>query len=117
MEMNIRIKGLPGAAKLRRIAAEKLDVALARYAHAIQEANIRLDDINGPARGGVDKLCRVVLKLKDSSVVVVEELGTDIAQAIQRVADRLQQGVSRQLDRLVNAGQDGMAPRLTGSAA
>ncbi len=54
MQMKIQIKGLPRATKLRRIAAHKIDGALARYAHAIQEASVRLDDINGPNRGGVD---------------------------------------------------------------
>jgi len=46
MQMKIQIKGLPRAATLRRIAAHKIDGALARYAHAIQEASVRLDDIN-----------------------------------------------------------------------
>jgi hypothetical protein len=116
MQMKIQIKGLPGAAKLRRLAAHKIDVALARYAHAVEEASVRLDDINGPDRGGVDKLCRVVLRMKDSSVLVIEELGTDIAQVIERVADRLHQSVARQLARIIGIDRNALRPRLAASA-
>ncbi len=112
MQIKIQIKGLPRATKLRRIAAHKIDGALARYAHAIQEASVRLDDINGPDRGGVDKLCRVVLRMKDSSVLVIEELGADIAQVIERVADRLHQSVARQLSRIVGIDRNGIRPHL-----
>lgn len=112
MQMKIQIKGLPSATTLRRIAAHKIDSALSRYAHAIQEASVRLDDINGPNRGGVDKLCRVVLRMKDSSVLVIEELGADIAQVIERVADRLHQSVARQLSRIVGIDRNGIRPRL-----
>jgi hypothetical protein len=116
MQMKIQIKGLPRAAKLRRLAAHKIDVALARYAHAVEGASVRLDDINGPDRGGVDKLCRVVLRMKDSSVLVIEELGTDIAQVIERVADRLHQSVARQLARIIGIDRNGLRPRLAASA-
>jgi len=116
MEMKIQIKGLPRAAKLRQVAIYKLDAALARYAHVIDAASVRLDDINGPDRGGVDKLCRVVLRMKDSSVLVIEELGADIAQVIERVAERLRQSVARQLSRIVGIDRNGLRPRLTAAA-
>ncbi|MBK6401755.1 MAG: hypothetical protein IPP18_14280 [Rhodocyclaceae bacterium] len=117
MQIKIQIKGLPRAAKLRRLAAHKIDLALARYAHAIQEASIRLDDINGPDRGGVDKLCCVVLRMKDNSILVIEELGSDIAQVIGRVADRLHQSVARQLSRIIGVDRNGIRPSLAASAA
>lgn len=100
MQVQVQVKGLPGAARLRRYATERLTAALARVAHAVHDASMRLDDINGPDRGGVDKLCRVVLKLSDKSVLVVEELGSDIGRVIDRVADRLQQNVAQHLARL-----------------
>lgn len=117
MQMNIQIKGLPRASKLRRVVTHKVDAALARYSHAIQEASVRLDDINGPDRGGVDKLCRVVLRMKDSSVLVIEELGTDIVQVIERVADRLRQNLARQLSRLSGIDPNGSQPHLAATAA
>jgi ribosome-associated translation inhibitor RaiA len=98
MRVQIQVIGL-GAAKLRRFAAQKLDVALACFPDGIEAASVRLRDINGADRGGVDKLCRVVLTLKGDAVLVIEELGSNILQAIERAAERLRQRVSRQLSR------------------
>ena len=108
MRIQIQIKGLPGSSKLRRFTAHKLDTALSRFSHGIDEATIQLRDINGADRGGVDKLCRVVLTMKNNSVVVIEELASNIVQAIERAADRLHQNVSRQLSKVVRVDRSGM---------
>ena len=112
MRVQIQVIGLQGAAKLRRFAAQKLDVALACFPDGIEAASVRLRDINGADRGGVDKLCRVVLTLKGNAVVVVEELGSNILQAIERAAERLRQRVSRQLSRVVKIDCSGMPPDM-----
>lgn len=91
MDLRVQVAGLTKAAQLRRFAASKFEAALARFSHSIQEANVRLNDINGPDRGGVDKLCRLVLRFKDNSIVVIEELGSDGHQVIDQVVDRLRQ--------------------------
>lgn len=108
MQVQIQVKGLPGSSKLRRFASHKLNIALSRFAHVIQDATMRLADINGPDRGGVDKLCRVVLTMKNDTVVVIEDLGTDIAQVIDRVTDRLLKSISRHLSRLAEIDRDGL---------
>ena len=69
---------------------------------------MRLHDINGPERGGVDKLCRVVLRLKDNSVLVIEDLGVNMVEVIDRVADRLHHTVARQLSRLTRVERAGI---------
>ncbi|MFN6961398.1 MAG: HPF/RaiA family ribosome-associated protein [Rhodocyclaceae bacterium] len=79
--------------------ARRIDAALGRFGHTIQEASVRLCDINGPERGGVDKLCRVVLRFRDDSILVIEELGSEVSRVIDRAADRLHQSVSRQVCR------------------
>ena len=99
MRVQIQVIGLPGSSKLRRFAAQKLDVALACFSDGIEAASVRLRDINGADRGGVDKLCRVVLTLRGDAVLVIEELGSNILQAIERAAERLRLRVSRQLSR------------------
>lgn len=112
MQMSIQITGLPRAASLRRAAAHKIDAALARYAHSVRDASVRLGDINGPNRGGADKLCRVVLRMTDGSVVVIEELGANVAQVIERVADRLRQSVARHMARITGVDRNGIRPDL-----
>ena len=101
MRVHIQVVGLPGAAQLRRFATQKLDVALSCFADRIEGASVRLLDINGADRGGVDKLCRIALTLKGHSAVVIEELGSNIQRSIERAAERLRQRVSRQLARVV----------------
>lgn len=108
MHVQIQVKGLTKAMQLRRFAARKLEVALAQFSHSIQEAHVRLNDINGPDRGGVDKLCRVVLRFKDNSIMVIEELGSEISQVIDRVVDRLHQSVSRQMSRVASINRQGI---------
>lgn len=109
MRVQIQVIGLQGSAKLRRFAAQKLDVALACFSDGIEAASVRLRDINGADRGGVDKLCRVVITLKGNAVVVIEELGSNILQAIERAAERLRLRVSRQLLRGVKIDHSNIA--------
>jgi ribosome-associated translation inhibitor RaiA len=108
MQMQIHVKGLVRASRLRVVAANKLNVTLARFSHAVQEVTMRMHDINGPERGGADKLCRVVLRLKDNSVLVIEDLGVNMMEVIDRVADRLHHTVARQLSRLARVERAGI---------
>ena len=101
MRVQIQVIGLPGSSKLRRFAAQKLDVALSCFSDGIEAASVRLRDINGADRGGVDKLCRIALTLKGHSAVVIEELGSNIQRSIERATERLHQRVSHQLARVV----------------
>ncbi|MDP2881619.1 MAG: HPF/RaiA family ribosome-associated protein [Azonexus sp.] len=101
MQIHVYVKGMVSASKLRTVASERLSNTLSRFSHIVQDVTIRMHDINGPDRGGVDKLCRVVLRLKGNSFVVIEELGVNMTEAINRVVDRLHHSVSKQLSRLV----------------
>jgi hypothetical protein len=108
MQIQVRVKGLLRASRLRVFAANKLNVALSRVSHVVQEATMRMHDINGPDRGGVDKVCRVVLRFKDNSVMVVEELGVNMMEVIDRLTDRLHHRVAKQLSRLAKIDRAGM---------
>ena len=108
MRVKVQIKGLPDSSKLRRFAAHKLQVALSRFSHGIQDATIQLKDINGADRSGADKLCRIVLTMKNSSFVIIEELASDIEQAVGRAVGRLRQNISRHLSRIVKIDRSGI---------
>lgn len=107
MQVQVRVKGLARASSLRTFATNKLKAALARFSPAVREVTVRLHDINGPNRGGVDQLCRVVLRLKDNSVLVIEDLGANMTEVVDRVTDRLHHTVSKRLSRLVKADRTG----------
>jgi hypothetical protein len=50
---------------------------------------VRLADLNGP-RGGVDKQCRIIVKLRPGEEVVVKDTASEVETAIDRCADRVQ---------------------------
>ena len=108
MQVHVQVKGLTSASRLRVFAANKMNVALSRFSHAVQDVTMRMHDINGPDRGGVDKLCRVVLRFKNNSVVVVEDLGANMMEVIDRVSDRLHHTVSNQLSHMAKIDRAGM---------
>lgn len=56
---------------------------------------------------GSSRLRRLVLRMKDSTIVV-EELGADIAKALNRAVERLHQSVSRQLAKLLTLDRVGV---------
>ena len=83
---------------LRRYADRSLKFALDRFSHAVRDVHVFLADSNGP-RGGVDKLCRVRVRLFPKGSVVIEDIKEDIISAIDSTAERLRRAVSRQVDR------------------
>lgn len=99
MHIQVKATGISGTARLRQVVTEKLNAALTEFAECIEAVSVVLRDINGPDRGGVDKLCRIVVNLKHQAVVVVETLGSDMEQAIACVAERLPLNIARQLAR------------------
>lgn len=107
MLVQVHVKGLARASRLRSFAAAKLNGTLARFSHAVREVSVRMHDVNGPHRGGIDKLCRVVLRLRDNSVLVVEELGINMTEVIDRTTDRLHHIVSKRASRLVEVERSG----------
>lgn len=94
MQIHIKTKGLPGSSILRRLASGKLHTCLLPFSGLIQDATLCFSDINGPLRGGIDKLCRLVLVLNNSSVIVIEELGSDFSRITDRVIERLARQLS-----------------------
>ena len=110
MEIQIKTSGLPAAKKLRAHASDRIGATLNRFGHIVQSVSVRLSDINGP-RGGADKLCRIVIQMKNRSVVM-EELGSDMRRVIDRLSDRVQYSVSRQMGKLVQVNRLVLAPQL-----
>ncbi len=77
----------------------RLAFALGRFADVIQSVVVRLEDANGP-RGGIDKSCRVRVKLTgQKNPVIAEVIDLEIRAAIDMAAERVGRAVARQLDR------------------
>ena len=91
-------------------AKARANASFARFGFNIKSIEIKVQDVNGP-RGGVDKACRVLVKLrklKDVAVTVNDEtLANAIPSAIFRAARSVGRVVNR---RVVRDGGRGTKP-------
>ena len=101
MRTDIRGYHLPISDALRIHIERPLHFALSRFGARILHVAVRLEDVNGP-RGGVDKLCRIVVALSGAGHVQVEVLDSESIRAVDRAADRIQGVVGREIDRQHN---------------
>ena len=101
--MHIDVNGNRGVIgeRLRDHIEERLESALSRLDGWVQKATVYLDDVNGP-RGGVCKLCRVVVTANGIQTVVVTEVGesvqASVSRAIRRAVSALKRRVKQRRD-------------------
>jgi ribosome-associated translation inhibitor RaiA len=79
-------------------AARRTLFAVSRFSPRIDLVAVRLADTNGP-RGGVDKECRIVVRLRPHGRLRVIERDASMHAAIARAADRLARAVAREIAR------------------
>lgn len=84
---------------LRAHLQYRLNFALWRFQDRIARVAVRLSDVNGP-RGGVDKVCRLRVRLHGMPDVVIEDTEADLYMAISRAADRAGRTMGRQMERV-----------------
>jgi ribosome-associated translation inhibitor RaiA len=82
----------------RDLVSRRLYFALGRFGQHIQTVTVRFADANGP-KGGLDKLCRIVVKLKGLGEVRKEVLAEDIEFALASAAESVGRSVARALER------------------
>ena len=77
-----------------------LHFALGRFGPAVYQVTVRVGDVNGP-RGGVDKRCQIVVKLRaaGSKPIVIEDEDETLYGAISHACDRAGRTVSRAIQR------------------
>lgn len=84
------------SADLRRLSEKRLQSAAAPFESHIRQIGIFLRDVNGP-RGGVDKRCTVIAKLRHGGSLEIEETCENFSEAIRRAARRLHSLLSRRI--------------------
>ncbi len=100
MQLCIHAKGIVLTDSIKRLAYDKILSALERLGNDVKKVSLYLVDINGPERGGADKLCRVVVRIHNQEVLIVEDKDTSVGAAIDRIGDRLSIAADRRIDRL-----------------
>lgn len=83
---------------LHDYVTRRLYFALGRFSPEIERVTTRMGDVNGP-RGGVDKQCRIEVKLRGLASVFSEACADDLEVAVGLAAERLGKGVTRALKR------------------
>lgn len=89
---------------LRGHILRRLQFALGRFRDRVARISVRLSDLNGP-RGGVDKVCRLQIRLHGMPDILIEDSEADQYMAISRAADRAGRTLGRRLRR-ARAGRD-----------
>ena len=106
MQIDIQSLGFPITGALADHARRRLQFVLTRRSDRIQRVVVRLGDENGP-RGGVDKFCRIQVRLFNAPAAVIEEVGSELYAVIDRATDRVGRVVVKHLDRLRSGRRHG----------
>jgi ribosomal subunit interface protein len=98
--MNVLVRGLNVSVteSLRLRMERRLDLALGRFAGHLASVQVRLSDTNDH-HTGLDGRCQISARLRGSTPVWIDEIGPDLATAIDVAADRLGQAVARRVQR------------------
>lgn len=94
MRLEIRQRGMKVTEELRVHIQERVELALSRFLRSIDRVWVYLRDVNGP-RGGLSKMCRIVVELPRRGRVVVTGMDSDVYAAITRTANRAKFAVRR----------------------
>jgi putative sigma-54 modulation protein len=76
----------------------RLRFALSRFAGRIEKIVVFLHDHNGP-KGGVDKVCRVLVKARGCGMIMAAVADTEWVAAVDRATTRIGRSVARQIER------------------
>lgn len=98
MKIKIRTKGIEPDETLLAYVNRRAGFAFSRFADDITEADVLLQDVNGP-RGGIDKQCKLVLHVRrHHEPIVVDTTHQDVLASVDICFDRASRTVSRTLD-------------------
>ncbi len=98
MQVDIRALRVVVDEAMRAHVDRRLRFALGRFGSHVSRVTVRFDDANG-ARGGVDKKCLIVVALRPSGRVHVEDVDLDLRTVVDRAAARTARAVERDLQR------------------
>jgi len=98
MLWEMHTSGFESEAGLRDHVERRLTFALSRFGSQVTRTSVYLTDTNGP-KGGVDKSCQIVVRLRGMGDVVADVVDTDWLVTVDRAAARIGHNVSRELER------------------
>ena len=98
MKLSITGKKIKLSEALRAHIERRVYFALSRFSPRISRVSVTVEDVNGP-RGGIDKRCRILVKMDRMEELKVESTDSEVHAAVDVAADRVGRSVQRNLDR------------------
>jgi ribosomal subunit interface protein len=98
MRIDIQATGFVLTTALRRYTEQRLSRALGWAGARLRKLAVSLSDINGP-RGGIDKRCKIALRLHGRAAVVIEDTEADLYHAIDRATERADRALVKKVQR------------------
>ncbi|QDU29290.1 hypothetical protein ETAA8_43980 [Anatilimnocola aggregata] len=98
MKVFVYSNGLELSENYRLTLHSRLESVLSHFGRSINRVNVYLQDANGQ-KGGVDKVCRLVVHLRRQPSVVIEDRDAELAPLIGRVLERASQVTQRKFTR------------------
>lgn len=89
MQLLIHAHGIDLTESVIRQTYQKLELALDRLEDDIESIDIYLVDTNGPLLGGIDKACRIVVRVRKQDCIEMEDIDASVDVVIDRITDRL----------------------------
>lgn len=89
MQLLIHAHGINLTESVIRQTYQKLELALDRLEDEIESIDIYLVDTNGPLLGGIDKACRIVVRVRKQDCIEMEDIDVSVDVVIDRITDRL----------------------------
>lgn len=100
MKINIRCRNATLSTGQRSRLVRRVEFALSQYRERVRNVAVVAQDENGE-RGGVDKSCRVLVRVAPLGDVAAEGNGRTFDVALGTAIDRATQVISRGLGRIV----------------
>jgi putative sigma-54 modulation protein len=99
MNWLLKDQGTRRPAELPDHIERRLRFALARFGDRVEKVVVFLHDHNGP-KGGIDKVCRILAKVRGCGMIMATVTDSDWKAAVDRATTRMGHTVSRRIGRL-----------------
>lgn len=111
MNVQLTIRNFAVDNRARETITRRVEAALRRLGPRVRAVEIRVADLNGPGKGGVDKRCQIEVQLGDGSVHVGEGRSPRPLDAVDEACGRVSGALKRHLER-GRAARRGRWPHL-----
>ncbi|MEI8346723.1 MAG: HPF/RaiA family ribosome-associated protein [Pseudomonadota bacterium] len=98
MNISIFTKNVPLKRELKEFVHRLIYEDFYTFKDRISNVKVIIEDVNGPNRGGVDKECRIKLKLIPRGLLIVHQQARTIAEALDLASARLWFRLSKKIE-------------------